>query len=55
MTNIENFSIDQLAGQRLMVGFEGTEFNRELEFLIKEFDSKDLGYNYHIKVFKIDK
>jgi beta-N-acetylhexosaminidase len=35
MTNIENFSIDQLAGQRLMVGFEGTEFNSDLEFLIR--------------------
>ena len=36
MTNIENFSIDQLAGQRLIVGFEGTEFNSDLEFLIKK-------------------
>jgi len=32
----ENFSIDQLAGQRLMVGFEGTEFNNDLEFLIRD-------------------
>jgi beta-N-acetylhexosaminidase len=36
MTNTENFSIDQLAGQRLMVGFEGTEFNKDLEFLIRD-------------------
>jgi beta-N-acetylhexosaminidase len=36
MTNIENFSIDQLAGQRLMVGFEGTEFNSDLELLIRD-------------------
>ncbi len=35
MTNIDNFSLDQLAGQRLMVGFDGTEFNNELEFLIQ--------------------
>ncbi len=31
------------------------ENENKYEFLIKEFDSKDLGYNYHIKVFKIDK
>lgn len=36
MTNIENLSIEQLAGQRLMVGFEGTEFSKELEFLIRD-------------------
>ena len=36
MTNIEDFSIDQLAGQRLMVGFDGTGFNSDLEFLIQE-------------------
>ena len=23
-------------------------------YLIKEFDSKSLGYGYHLKVFKID-
>lgn len=34
--DITNFSDEQLAGQRLMVGFEGTELNRDLEFLIDE-------------------
>lgn len=32
--NIESLSDEQLAGQRLMVGFEGQELNRDLEFLI---------------------
>jgi beta-N-acetylhexosaminidase len=32
--DITDFSDKQLAGQRLMVGFEGTEMNAELEFLI---------------------
>ena len=34
--DITNFSDEQLAGQRLMVGFEGTELGRKLEFLIDE-------------------
>ena len=32
--DIKDFSLEQMAGQRLMVGFEGTELNRDLEFLI---------------------
>jgi len=32
--NIKSFSDEQLAGQRLMVGFDGTELNRELRHLI---------------------
>jgi len=32
--NIKSFSDEQLAGQRLMVGFDGTELNRELRYLI---------------------
>jgi beta-N-acetylhexosaminidase len=32
----EQFSDMQLAGQRLMVGFQGTEWNRELEYVIGE-------------------
>jgi len=36
MTNIKNFSIDQMAGQRLMVGFDGTALNNDLEFLIRD-------------------
>jgi len=32
--NISGFSAEQFAGQRLMVGFEGTELSRELMFLI---------------------
>jgi beta-N-acetylhexosaminidase len=32
--DITTFSPEQSAGQRLMVGFEGTELNAELEFLI---------------------
>ena len=32
--NIENLSTEQLAGQRLMVGFEGKQFNQDLEYLI---------------------
>lgn len=31
---IETFTDEQLAGQRLMVGFEGTVFNEDLKFLI---------------------
>jgi beta-N-acetylhexosaminidase len=34
--NIKNFSDEQLAGQRLMVGFEGKQFNQNLEFLIRD-------------------
>ncbi len=34
--DITTYSDEQLAGQRLMVGFEGTELNRELESLIGE-------------------
>ena len=31
-------------------------FNHEnnYQFLIKEYDSKENGFNYHLKVFKID-
>jgi beta-N-acetylhexosaminidase len=32
--DITDFSDKQSAGQRLMVGFDGTEMNAELEFLI---------------------
>lgn len=32
--NISDFSSEQIAGQRLMVGFDGTELTRELMFLI---------------------
>jgi len=32
--DIKKFSPDQTAGQRLMVGFEGTKLNKELMFLI---------------------
>jgi len=31
---IKDFSMEQMTGQRLMVGFEGTELNRDLKFLI---------------------
>ena len=31
-----NFSDKQIAGQRLMVGFEGTELNSDLKYLIRE-------------------
>ena len=34
--NPETFSIEQLAGQRLMVGFEGQRFNPDLKFLIRD-------------------
>jgi len=34
--DVTTYSDEQLAGQRLMVGFEGTEFSRELEFLVDE-------------------
>ena len=34
--NPETFSMEQLAGQRLMVGFEGKQLNRYLEFLIRD-------------------
>lgn len=32
--NANSFSAERLAGQRLMVGFDGTEFNKDLEYLI---------------------
>lgn len=32
--NFESFSLEQLAGQRLMVGFDGLELNPDLKFLI---------------------
>jgi len=31
------------------------ENEKQYEFLIKEYDSKDFGYNYHVKIFKIIK
>ncbi len=31
------------------------ENEKQYSFLIKEFDSIDFGYNYHVKVFRIDK
>ena len=34
MKNPQSFSNEQLAGQRLMVGFDGTELNKDLMFLI---------------------
>ncbi|MFC1515544.1 beta-N-acetylhexosaminidase [Thermodesulfobacteriota bacterium] len=34
--DINTFSDEQLAGQRLMVGFDGTGFNPDLEFLIND-------------------
>jgi len=36
MKNIKGYPTDKLAGQRLMVGFDGAEFSSDLEFLIKE-------------------
>jgi len=32
--NIANFTLEQLAGQRIMAGFEGTELDSDLKFLI---------------------
>ena len=32
--NISELSSEQLAGQRLMVGFDGTRLNDDLKFLI---------------------
>ena len=34
--NIDNLSTEQLAGQRLMVGFEGKRFNPDLKFVIRD-------------------
>jgi beta-N-acetylhexosaminidase len=34
--DIKDFSDEQLAGQRLMVGFEGKRFNQDLKFLIRD-------------------
>jgi beta-N-acetylhexosaminidase len=34
--HLEDFSNEQLAGQRLMVGFEGTDLDEDLKFLIRE-------------------
>jgi len=35
---IDNLSNDQMTGQRLMVGFDGTAFNADLKFLIGELN-----------------
>ena len=34
--NPETLSMEQLAGQRLMVGFEGKQFNAHLKSLIRD-------------------
>ena len=34
--NIKSFTKEELAGQRLMVGFEGDEFSDDLRYLIGE-------------------
>ncbi len=36
MRSVQELTDHQMAGQRLMVGFEGSRFNPDLEFLIKE-------------------
>jgi beta-N-acetylhexosaminidase len=36
LMNTDSLSIEQLAGQRLMVGFEGKRFNPDLKFLIHD-------------------
>jgi beta-N-acetylhexosaminidase len=36
--NPKTLSIEQLAGQRLMVGFEGKRFNEDLHFLIRDLN-----------------
>jgi beta-N-acetylhexosaminidase len=36
MHNIESLTPSQLAGQRLMAGFDGTKFNDDLKFLIRD-------------------
>lgn len=34
--NLEKYSPEQIAGQRLMVGFDGTDFEKDLKFLIED-------------------
>ena len=36
MTTLDGYSPEQMAGQRLMAGFDGTDFNGDLKFLIEE-------------------
>ena len=36
MMGIEKLSTHQIAGQRIMAGFDGTEFNSDLKFLIRD-------------------
>ena len=36
--DVKDFSDEQIAGQRLMVGFEGKRFNQDLEFLIRKLN-----------------
>jgi len=36
MMNLDGYTLDQMAGQRLMVGFDGTGFNEDLKFLIED-------------------
>ena len=35
MNNFDSFTSQQISGQRLMAGFDGTKFNDDLKFLIK--------------------
>ncbi|MBT4364768.1 MAG: beta-N-acetylhexosaminidase, partial [Desulfobacteraceae bacterium] len=35
--DFKSFSNEQLTGQRLMVGFDGTDFNDDLRYLIDTF------------------
>ncbi len=43
---------DQLAGQRLMVGFEGTEFNEDLKFLINRLNVGGIDNDYVTLTFR---
>ena len=31
------------------------ENENKYKFLIKDYDSREFGYNYHVKIFRIDK
>jgi beta-N-acetylhexosaminidase len=45
--DIKNFSDEQMAGQRLMVGFEGTQLDEDLKFLIGDLKAGGIIFFTH--------
>ena len=53
-TNLTHIYIDQKTERPEFLN-DIFENENQYEYLIKEFDSTDFGYNYHVKIFRIDK